>query len=56
MSTTPTRPSTKPKIDAETDRIIRERLTTFDEDVKTAVPWDEVEARIRQKLKPPQPR
>jgi hypothetical protein len=56
MSTTPTRPVTNPEIDDETERIIRERLTTFDEDVKTAAPWDEVEVRIRRKLNAPQPR
>jgi hypothetical protein len=55
MSTTPTRPGAKPEIDAETERIIHERLATFDEDLKTAAPWNEVEARLRQKLKTPQP-
>ena len=56
MSSTPARPDTEPGIDPETERIIRERLATFDEDVKTAKPWSEVEARILQKLKTPQPR
>ncbi|HEY3455729.1 MAG TPA: hypothetical protein VGK64_14075 [Bryobacteraceae bacterium] len=41
-------------IDAETERIVRERLVTFDEDVKTASPWAEVEARLLCKLKTPQ--
>jgi hypothetical protein len=30
----------------EVERIIRQRLETFDDDVKAARPWDEVKARI----------
>jgi hypothetical protein len=57
MVTRPTRPDSKPEeIDPETERIILERLATFDEDVKHAQPWPEVEARILQKLKTLQPR
>jgi hypothetical protein len=32
--------------------IIRERLKTFDEDVKAARPWPEVKARILSSRKP----
>jgi hypothetical protein len=54
MATTPIRPSTeRQEIDPETERIIKERLATLDEDVKTASSWSEVEARIFQKLKDP---
>jgi hypothetical protein len=57
MATNPTRPGAKSEeVDPETQRVIEQRLATFDEDVKTASPWAEVEARILQKLKPPQPR
>jgi hypothetical protein len=52
MSTTTTRPSTKPETDAETERIIRERMATFNEDVKTAVDAREALATIRKNLKP----
>jgi len=51
MASTPIRPDTKPEeIDPETERIINERLATFDEDVKTASPWAEVEARLMKRL------
>ncbi len=53
MRTTPTRLNESPEIDEETEKIILERLATFEEDVKTTSPWPEVEARIRQKLKTP---
>ncbi len=51
VASTPIRPDTEPQeIDRETDRIINERLATFDEDVKTASPWAEVEARLMKRL------
>jgi len=57
MASNPTRPGKKPEeADPETQRVIEQRLVTFDEDVKTASPWSEVEGRILQKLKTPQPR
>ncbi len=50
------KPGRKARNRQKNERIILERLATFDEDVKTASPWPEVEARIRRKLKAPQPR
>jgi hypothetical protein len=47
-SSTPTRPGTKPEIDEETERLIRERLATYENDRKDTKPWDEVKARILQ--------
>ena len=40
----------------ETERIIRDRLATFDEDKKTAKPAREVISEIQRKLKHPVPR
>jgi hypothetical protein len=59
MSTNPIPPDSElddDDIDPETERAILERLATFDEDVKDARPWPEVEARILQKLKTLHPR
>ncbi len=39
-------------IDAETERIVRERLLTLDEGVKTASPWAEVELAFFADSKP----
>jgi hypothetical protein len=39
------------EIDEETKRILDERLKTFDEDLKTARPAQEVLAELRAKLK-----
>jgi hypothetical protein len=44
------RPETAPNVDPETERIIRERLATADEDAKTAVDARESLVRIREKL------
>ena len=56
MSSTPTRPDTQPEeIDAETERIINERLDTLERDKKDAKPWPEVKERILQQLKRPKP-
>ena len=58
MSSSPERSGTQPEqnIDPETENIIRERLVTFDEDVKTAVDAREAIAEIRKSLKHPAPR
>jgi hypothetical protein len=52
MSTsTPSRPGQKQeKIDPETERIIRERLATLDEDSKTAVDAKEFLTGLKKKL------
>lgn len=55
MNTSPTRPGEPEKVDPETERIIRERLATFDEDVKTAVDAKQVIAEIRKSLKHAKP-
>jgi len=41
----------------EVERIIRERLDTFDEDAKTARPWEDVLADLKaRRALPPSPR
>ena len=41
----------------EVERIIRERLETFDEDAKTARPWEDVLADLKARRPlPPSPR
>ncbi len=54
MSATRIRPDTKPEppVDKDTEKTIRERMTTYDQDKKDAKPWPEVKARILQQLKP----
>jgi hypothetical protein len=44
------------RVDPETERIVRERLATFDEDKKTAKPARAVLEEIRSKLQHPAPR
>jgi anti-sigma factor RsiW len=48
---TPQRPGEPEEIDDETKAILNERLKTIDEDAKTARPWAEVRAELRQKLR-----
>ena len=49
---TPNRPGMRPEeIDPETERVILERLATFDDDAKTAVDAREALVGIRRKLK-----
>jgi len=45
----PTRPDVGPEqpLDAETRRILEERLETFDEDAKAARPWKDVLADLK---------
>jgi hypothetical protein len=51
----PTRPKSRPEagpdVTPENERIVRERLKTFDQDAKTAEDWSVVRARVLQ-LKP----
>lgn len=57
MSATPVRPDNdSQEVDEETRRMLDERLKTFDEDAKTAEPWDVVRERILRNLKQPAPR
>jgi hypothetical protein len=57
MATNPIAPESElEEIDPETERIILERLATFDQDIKDARPWPEVKARILEKLKTLRPR
>jgi hypothetical protein len=51
---TPERPDAdeQPPVSQDELAIIRERLKTFDEDVKAARPWSEVKARILSSRKP----
>jgi len=58
MSTSPQRPGAEPEIDPETERIIRARLSTLDEDRKTAVDAKEFLTGLKKKLadKHPVPR
>ena len=57
MSTTPIRPAMKSEqIDPETERIIRERLATFDEDKKNAVDAREALTAFKKTLQHPLPR
>jgi hypothetical protein len=59
----PTRPDaagtddSDPPVTPEVERIIRERLETFDEDAKAARPWKDVLADLKaRRLLPPSPR
>jgi hypothetical protein len=52
----PIRPGTKPEVDPEVEKTIRERLATFEEDRKSAVNAHEALAAIRQNLKQLSPR
>jgi hypothetical protein len=59
----PTRPAVAEPDDSdfsvtpEVERIIRERLETFDEDAKAARPWEEVLADLKARRPlPPSPR
>ena len=59
----PTRPGTAEADDSdlsvapEVERIIRERLETFDEDAKAARPWEDVLADLKARRPlPPSPR
>jgi hypothetical protein len=54
MMSRPTRPDTG--IDPETEKIILERLATFERDKETADDADVVIRRIRDELKIPQPK
>ena len=57
----PTRPGaaeandSDPRVTPEVERIIRERLETFDEDAKVARPWEDVlvDLKARRPLPPP---
>jgi hypothetical protein len=40
----------------EVERIIRERLETFDEDANAARPWEDVLADLKARRLPPSPR
>jgi len=53
---TPQRPDLPLYVDPETERIVRERMATADEDAKTAVDAREALARIREKLQQRKPR
>ena len=59
----PTRPGaaraddSAPPVTPEVERIIRERLETFDEDAKAARPWEDVLADLKARRPlPPSPR
>jgi hypothetical protein len=55
----PTGPDVEPEqpLDAETRRILEERLETFDEDAKAARPWEDVLADLKARRPlPPSPR
>ena len=59
----PTRPGAAeaddsgPPVTPEVERIIRERLETFDEDAKVARPWEDVLADLKARRPlPPSPR
>ena len=55
----PTRPDVGPEqtLDAETRRILEERLETVDEDAKAARPWEDVLADLKTRRPlPPSPR
>jgi hypothetical protein len=59
----PTRPGaaeaddSDPPVTPEVERIIQERLETFDEDAKAARPWDDVLADLKARRPlPPSPR
>jgi hypothetical protein len=59
----PTRPGaaeaddSDPPVTPEVERIIRERLETFDEDAKAARPWEDVLADLKARRPlPPSPR
>lgn len=54
MSSTPTRPETKPEppVDEETEPTVREREATFDQDRKTAALWPDAKARIVKQSTP----
>jgi len=54
MASQPKRPGTE--IDPETEKIILERLVTYERDKETAEDADVVMKRIREKLKPHQPK
>ena len=56
MSTTPARPGSEEEIDEDTKRILDERISTLDEDIKTARPADEVIREMRKKYQPATPR
>ena len=57
MSTTPLCPGAKAEsVDPETERTIRDRLASIDEDVKTAVDARKALAEIRKSLQHPKPR
>ena len=46
-----------PPVTPEVERIIRERLETFDEDAKAARPWEDVLADLKARRPlPPSPR
>jgi hypothetical protein len=47
----------EPPLDAETRRILEERLETVDEDAKAARPWEDVLADLKTRRPlPPSPR
>ncbi|MBV8810957.1 MAG: hypothetical protein JO033_19990 [Acidobacteriaceae bacterium] len=57
MASTPRRPDEKPEVlNPETERILRERDITFEQDKLTARDAREVIAESRRKLKQPAPR
>jgi hypothetical protein len=49
MSTQPTRPGPKPKLDGDTKAVLTERLKRLEKDRENARPADEVFRRILQK-------